>query len=181
MRCRIRNRDQTGDHGGKTSGDKTNLSLVQRDDKGSSACNRDYAYISVEKKRGYDGMVASGILTWFRGIAVHDFWRSYERFDVNHVYCNAHLIRELRPIHENTGQEWALKLRKLLVWAQHKKKEFIAAGKDRFSPYCCRYRIDKPFDELLASGIAQNPLPTGNGARGRPKKSMVDPTVKTIF
>ena len=29
------------------------------------ACNRDYAYISVEKKRGHDGMVASGILPWF--------------------------------------------------------------------------------------------------------------------
>lgn len=134
------------------------------------ACNRDYAYISVEKKRGYDGMVASGILPWFRGIAVHDFWRPYERFDVNHVYCNAHLIRELRAIHENTGQEWALELKKLLVWAQHKKKAFIAAGKDRFSSYCCRYRIDKPFDELLASGLAQNPLPTGKEARGRPKK-----------
>ena len=134
------------------------------------ACNRDYAYISVEKQRGYDGMVASGILPWFRGIAVHDFWRPYERFDVSHVYCNAHLIRELRAIHENTGQEWASDLKKLLVWAQHKKKAFIAAGKDRFSSYCCRERIDKPFDNLLASGLAQNPLPTGKGARGRPKK-----------
>ncbi|MEA3284424.1 MAG: hypothetical protein U9Q00_05515, partial [Synergistota bacterium] len=46
------------------------------------ACNRNYAYISVEKKRGYDGMVASGILPCFRGIAVPDFWRPYERFDV---------------------------------------------------------------------------------------------------
>ncbi len=112
-------------------------------------------------------MVASGILPWFRGIAVHDFWHPYERFDD----CNAHLIRELRAIHENTGQEWASDLKKLLVWAQHKKKAFIAAGKDRFSSYCYRYRIDNPFDELLASGLVQNSLPTGKLERGRPKKA----------
>lgn len=28
------------------------------------------------------------------------------------------------------------------------KEAFITAGEDRFSPYCCRYRIDKPFDDL---------------------------------
>ncbi len=54
-------------------------------------------------------------------------------------------------------------VKKLLVWAQHKKKAFIAADKDGFFPYCCRHRINKPFDELLSSGLAQNPLPTGKG------------------
>lgn len=54
---------------------------------------------------------------------------------------------------------------------RHEKKVFIKAGKDRFFHYCCRYMIDKPFDELLASALAQNPLPTGKEARGRSKKN----------
>jgi len=135
-----------------------------------AACNKDYVYISVESARGQEGMKSSGILPDFKGVAVHDFWKSYEKFESKHAYCNAHILRELQGIYENTGQKWALKMIKLLIWSKRKKSKFITNGKDHFSPYCCRYRINNPFDNILSSGLIQNPLPPSTGKKGRPKK-----------
>ncbi len=66
-------------------------------------------------KRGHDAFEAIGILPIFKGIAVHDFWKSYQRYDCNHSYCNAHLIRELIFAAENLEQQWANSMLKLLL------------------------------------------------------------------
>jgi transposase len=59
-------------------------------------------------RRGADATKDMGILPFYRGVAVHDCYRSYYQFnDCNHAICIAHLLRELNGILENTGQNWA--------------------------------------------------------------------------
>ena len=46
-----------------------------------------------------------GILLEFKGIAVHDGWKSYNGYECDHALCNAHLQRELTTgIEENYKQ-----------------------------------------------------------------------------
>ncbi len=52
--------------------------------------------LSVHAKRGTQGMDAAGVLSRYRGVAVHDAWAPYDTYTgVAHALCNAHLLREL--------------------------------------------------------------------------------------
>jgi len=66
-------------------------------------------------KRGKAGMDKAGILPYFAGTAVHDGWSSYGHYACRHALCNAHHLRELTAVYEQDGQEWAKKMRSLLV------------------------------------------------------------------
>jgi transposase len=55
------------------------------------SCSTDqHAYYEAHAKRGQVAMDDIGILPEFGGIAVHDFWKSYYRYDCQHSLCNAH-------------------------------------------------------------------------------------------
>ena len=72
-------------------------------------------YYLVHEKRGSDAMKAAGILPDFKGTLVHDCWSPYFNFDfIRHALCNAHLLRELTGVLENTSQSWAKDMRHLL-------------------------------------------------------------------
>ncbi|MCX5977665.1 MAG: transposase, partial [Coprothermobacterota bacterium] len=43
----------------------------------------------------------------FRGRAVHDFWKSYLKYDCKHAFCNGRLLRELIFLDEEQKQRWA--------------------------------------------------------------------------
>jgi len=57
-------------------------------------------YYWVHKSRGAKAMDAMGILPYYMGILVHDFWAPYAKYKCYHAYCNAHLIRELQGIYD---------------------------------------------------------------------------------
>ena len=61
----------------------------------------------AHKKRGSEAMDAAGVLPEFNGRAVHDFWDSYLKYDCEHAFCNAHLLRELIFLWEEQKQAWA--------------------------------------------------------------------------
>jgi transposase len=61
--------------------------------------------LTVHAKRGKVAMDAAGVLPWLVGVAVHDGWAPYWRYqDVRHALCGAHLLRELEAITEEPGQ-----------------------------------------------------------------------------
>jgi hypothetical protein len=70
------------------------------------AVNPNFSHFSFHNKRGFDGMIAGGILPNFKGTAVHDFFKPYLKFECKHSFCNAHLLRELIGAHETTKQVW---------------------------------------------------------------------------
>jgi len=58
-------------------------------------------------KRGREAMDAASVLPDFKGRAVHDFWGPYLKYDCDHAFCNAHLLRELVFLWEQHAQPWA--------------------------------------------------------------------------
>ena len=48
------------------------------------------------------------------------FLSSYLWYTCTHVFCNAHILWELRGIHEDFGQKWPLEMIDVLVGAKKK-------------------------------------------------------------
>ena len=44
-----------------------------------------------------------GILPQFKGTLIHDHWKPYYIYTCRHGLCNAHHIRELQWVTDNTG------------------------------------------------------------------------------
>ena len=78
----------------------------------------------AHKRRGREAMDAADLLPDFRGRAVHDFWDSYLKYDGDHAFCNAHLLRELLFLWEEQDQKWAQLIK---TGYRHGVQEHLAA------------------------------------------------------
>ena len=86
--------------------------------------------MTANAKRGGEGIEANGLTAGYAGVIVHDFWSSYFKYeDCQHAMCNAHLLRELRLVTENTKETWAEKMGDLLREMKRAKEECQEAGK----------------------------------------------------
>lgn len=50
----------------------------------------------------------------FHGILTHDCWYAYDCFNVTHALSNAHLLRELNFLEENTELKFPTKIKNIL-------------------------------------------------------------------
>lgn len=95
---------------------------------------RNILYLTVNKKRGQIGIADNGVITNFSGIAVHDCWGSYWRFEnISHAVCCAHLLRELIAASENNPSHiWAKRLGNLLLTMKTAKEKAIEQNQNQF-------------------------------------------------
>jgi len=131
-------------------------------------------YYTVHPKRGQDGMKAAGILSEFKGRAVHDHWQSYFTFkDCQHALCNAHHLRELQFVVDQYEQEWAQGMMQLLLDI---KTEVDAAPLEQMSLSPKRLaHFEQRYDELIAQGLEANPPPADPPPRKRGRKKQSPP------
>ena len=127
---------------------------------------------TVHAKRGKVAMDQAGVLPGFGGVAVHDGWAPYWRYqDATHALCGAHLLRELEAISDEPGQGWAAGMAELLIDAKLVADRARAAGLQRVDDRA-RARLHARYQRLLADGQAANPpLPTIGRRRGRARRS----------
>ena len=132
------------------------------------ACTDKWRYYSVQDKRGKEGIDAMGILPMANGVAVHDFWKPYYKYDnVLHAMCCAHLERELVYAEESGNQAWAGKLQKLLQTMCHRRAVLAAEGANAFPAEELEVYL-RQYDELVEEGMAIHPEPEKvPGKRGR--------------
>ncbi len=126
----------------------------------------------VHDKRGHIGMRVGGIWPHFKGVALHDHWRSYLKFgDCQHSFCDVHHLRELRFVVEQYEQAWAAQMERLLLDIKAEVAStsalHTALPPDRLAYYATQY------DALIAQGFAANPCAARTKPRpvGRPKQS----------
>jgi transposase len=132
-----------------------------------SASTRLLSLFSVHAKRGKVAMDAAWVLPWFGGVAVHDGWAPYRRYQhVTHALCGAHLLRELEAISEEPGQGWAAGMAELLVDAKLAGDRARAAGVQRVDDQG-RARLHARYARLLADGQVANPPPPATRRRRR--------------
>lgn len=127
----------------------------------------------AHKRRGREAMNAANILPDFRGRAVHDFWDSYLKYDCDHAFCNAHLLRELIFLWEEQNQKWAKPMIDHLLAI----KAAVDTARDAGLAALLAEDLDrflKRYLQIVESGYAQNPLTessAGPKRRGRRKQS----------
>jgi transposase len=124
----------------------------------------------LHEKRGQEAMSDMGILPRFTGVAVHDHWSSYLKFDCTHAFCNAHHLRELQFITDQYAQPWAKQMAELLCDIKDEVAETAetatALSPERIAHYEAEY------DTILRCGFILNPpAEKPPNKRGRPKQS----------
>jgi len=126
---------------------------------------------TVHAKRGKVAMDAAGVLPGFHGVAVHDGWSPYWRYQVTHALCGAHLLRELDAVTEEPGQGWAAGMAELLADAKTQADRAREAGAERVDDGL-HERLMARYQRLLADGHAANPPPRPRRRRrGRVRRS----------
>ncbi len=104
------------------------------------------------------------------GVAVHDGLYGYREYECEHALCNAHHLRELAFNEEQHKQEWAGKMKALLLDIKQEVEATMEEGQSYLEPeklegYQWRYQ------ELIEEGIKANPPLERTGKPGRPKQT----------
>ena len=136
-----------------------------------SCSTTEHAYYQVHEKRGTQAMNAINILPHFKGVAVHDFWRSYYEYSCKHSLCNAHLLRDLIFIKERFKQNWADELINLLLKMKAAKQRAIEKGKSALSKITLK-KYKQQYDLIIQKGFKENPFhPPKKKRVGRKKRT----------
>ncbi len=130
-------------------------------------------FYAVHPKRGREALNALDVLPGFQGVSVHDAYASYLSYPARHALCNAHLLRELIALEEQTEQSWTTALIQLLREMKTEVENARAAADaadaalepTRLSALRSRY------DALLAQGRRLNPPLPRTRKVGRRKQS----------
>ncbi len=125
-----------------------------------------WTYQFVHEKRGKEAMRdEKSVLPEFGGVAVHDCWASYFGFsEMKHAICNAHILRELNGIIENSQRKWAIKMKELLL-LMYRKSEFGKGIIEEISKYIQRY------EAVLEAAEKEEPPPERVHRKGKLKRT----------
>jgi len=134
------------------------------------ACTQTVTKYYVHEKRGAEAMDDAEIWLNFSGRLIHDCWKTYFGYDCDHGLCNAHVIRELRYIHENQEQNWAKKMIDLL-YEMKKEADRRSESKKWFTESEINSYFRR-FKTFLTKGENENPFkPPTKKKQGRPKRT----------
>jgi transposase len=111
----------------------------------------------IHPNRGTPAMKDIGILDEFDGYAMHDHYSSYYKFDLYHVACNAHHLRELIHAFEQHGQQWAQKMISCLLDAKAEVDLAKEQGLDTLEPDRVKY-FDTRYSQILREGRCELPV-----------------------
>lgn len=139
-----------------------------------SASTPDFTYYHLHKTRGLEGIKSAGILPDFSGVAVHDHWRSYFKFDCLHALCNAHHLRELQWIIDNFDYQWPKDIKALVLEIKSAVDTAKALGQKNLEGFVV-YDFLRRYEKILKSGFDEYPEeqasdPEKPRKRGRKKK-----------
>ncbi len=126
--------------------------------------------IDCHKKRGRVAMDALGVIGEMSGVAVHDGWKPYRHYEVDHALCNAHHLRELAAVAVGWDQGWANVLADLLREAKHAVDGARGDGLDHLDATTL-HSIRVRYGQLVAKGFLANPPPTTGKRSGYEKKA----------
>lgn len=91
-------------------------------------------YLYPHQKRGIDAIADGGILQGYRGVAIHDHWKSYFKFqNCDHAECMQHILRNLQSIVDSTGDSWANQLMEVIRHYYHERKSLQGNGINTFT------------------------------------------------
>lgn len=151
--------------------DETGLRVANRLHWLHTASTATLTYYAVDPQRAGAAFDRVGVLAGFKGVGVHDALPSYLKREFAHALCNAHLLRELTALEEQTQQRWPTQLKALLVDMKTTVEHAAQQGADCLrSDVSARLNLD--YDRLVKCALRSNPRPVYRpGQKGRPRAS----------
>ena len=114
----------------------------------------------IHEKRGTEAMNEINLLPKFRGIAVHDCLASYFVYEkCKHAVCNAHLLRDLKAVYEQTGQTWTQDMMEILLLAKQQRE----CQEGPLHPMVVTW-MDDTYLDILKKGYVQNAVMANHDA-----------------
>ena len=86
------------------------------------ASNNFLSHFGFHRKRGQEAINSFNIIPLYNGTLVHDRFSPYFKYSCKHSLCNAHILRELLYLQENTDLKWVKNISNLLINLNHEKK-----------------------------------------------------------
>lgn len=127
--------------------------------------NETFTYLWASDHRGSRAIDEMGVLGGYRGVLVHDCFKSYFTLDCEHALCNAHLLRELNFFIEVKQHKWAAKMYALLCEALKTPDKTTTRGwKQRYARILSEAKAEHPY----------KPAGRRRGQRGRTAKPAVN-------
>jgi transposase len=121
-----------------------------------SASTPELTLYIAHDKRGAEAIDAAGVLGALEGVAVHDGWAPYRRYDAcQHALCNAHHLRELVAAHEQGDQSWALGMSALLLDAKDLVEQARQRGAQRLSAHVLA-ELHASYRTVIELGLCEN-------------------------
>jgi transposase len=102
--------------------------------------------MTLNPQKNDNGIEKDGILTVFNGILSHDHDKKFYKYGYLHATCGAHLLRNLKGLHESYKIEWAEKFREFYVELNAYKKSTACCPPEKFAEF------ERKYDELLELG-----------------------------
>jgi len=127
-------------------------------------------FYRVHPKRGREAHEVIGILPGLAGTAVHDAYASFLTYEGGHALCNAHLLRELIAVEEETRSPWASAMILLLQEMKQAVETARVAGATALPSEQIQV-LEARYGRILEHGSAAHPPPAPSGRRGRRKQS----------
>ena len=132
----------------------------------------DLTYYYPHVKRGQEAMKDMGLLPLYTGVLVHDFWKSYLEYEnCKHSLCNTHHLRDLTFCEEQENNEWAVKMKKMLLELKAEVDKCKENGLTAIEPEQLII-LENRYDALVDEGYQKYPFPVKQaGKRGSVKKT----------
>lgn len=116
--------------------------------------NENYTFQEVQKTRGIDAVEKIALLTCYLGIIISDHFLMYYNYGIDNGECNAHILRYLKGVTENTKHPWAEQFRKFLLKAKEERQNLIDKGGKEFSKQQLNNYISE-YRKILSEGKRQ--------------------------
>lgn len=131
-----------------------------------NASTSELTYQFVHQKRGKEALTdARSVLPEFKGIGVHDCWASYFGFsEMKHAVCNAHILRELTGIIENSESKWGARMKELLL-KMYEKSDYGKGIIKEISGF------EKKYNRILDEAEKEEPPPEKTNRSGKLKRT----------
>ena len=150
--------------------DETGLRIAAARQWAHSAGTAALTLYRAHAKRGREAIDAMGVLPGYEGVSIHDAYTSYLSYPGRHALCNAHLLRDLVAVEEETQACWAAAMRELLLEIKEAAAQARNSGAARLEPAQIQaFRVR--YDALLHEGRAAHPPTPPTGRAGRRKQS----------
>jgi transposase len=148
--------------------DETNLRVNQQQEWVHVSSTDKLTLLVHDKRRGTAAIEQIGILSGYKGVAVHDGFSAYDQYaQCRHAQCNAHILRELNYVIETSQPAWAAEMKALLLEIKVVVDKARESGRKKLPP-CQQAKFLRKYDER--SEAATKLYGTLQRKKGRAKK-----------